>query len=171
MPTEEGIITLGWRGQSALGSGCSVSQSCPIFVTPWTAARQASVSLTISRSLTKFMSIASVMSSCNLILWHTLLLLSSNFPCPQSFPASGTFPISQLFASDDQNTRISGSASVIPASIQGWFSLRLTGWISVLSKELSGVFSSTPVWRHGVFGTLPSLWSGSHNHTWPLGRP
>ena len=75
-------------------------------------------------------------------------------------------------ASDDQNSRISASASVIPTSIQDWFPLRLTGLISLLCKELSGVFSSTTVWRHGFFGTTPSsLWSSSHNHMWPLGRP
>ena len=92
--------------------------------------------------------------------------------CPWSFPASGTFPMSQLFASGDQNTGASASASVLPMSIQGWFPLRSTGLISFLSKRLSGVFSITTVWRHGFFGTTPpSLWSSSHNHTWPLGRP
>ena len=49
--------------------------------------------------------------------------------CPQSFPASGTFPISHLFASNDQNTRASASASVLPMSIQDWFPLGLTGLI------------------------------------------
>ena len=86
--------------------------------------------------------------------------------CPQSFPASGTFPVSQLFASGP-----SASASVLPMSIQGCFSLRLTGLIFLLSKGLSGVFSSTTVWKHQFFGILPSLWSSSHNRTWPLGRP
>ena len=75
-------------------------------------------------------------------------------------------------ASDNQNSRISALASVIPTSTQDGFPLRLTGLISLLSKELSGVFSITTVWRHGFFGTTPpSLWSSSHNHTWPLGRP
>ena len=63
--------------------------------------------------------------------------------CPQSFPASGTFPMSWLFASDNQNTGVSASASVLPMSIQDWFPLRLTGLISLLSKGLSEVFSST----------------------------
>ena len=83
--------------------------------------------------------------------------------CPQSFPASGTFSMSQLFTSDDQNTGVSTSESVLPTSIQGWFSLKLTGLISLLSKGLSGVFSSTIVQRHQFFGVLPSLWSSSHN--------
>ena len=91
--------------------------------------------------------------------------------CPQSFPASGTFSMSQLFASDDQNTGISTSESVLPTSIQGWFPLKLTGLISLLFKGLSGVFSSTIIWRHQFFGVLPSLWSSSHNRTWPLGIP
>ena len=91
--------------------------------------------------------------------------------CPQLFPASGIFPVSQLFTSGDQNTRTSASASVLPVSIQGWFPLRLTGLISLLSMGLSRVFSSTTVWRHQFFGALPSLWSTFHNCIWPWGRP
>ena len=60
--------------------------------------------------------------------------------CPQSFPASGSSPVSQLFTSGGQN--IGTSASVLPVNIQGWFPLRLTGLISLLSKGLSRVFSS-----------------------------
>ena len=62
--------------------------------------------------------------------------------CPWSFPASGTFPMSHLFTSDDQNTGVSASASVLPVNIQGWSPLRLTGLIFLLCKGLSGVFSS-----------------------------
>ena len=91
--------------------------------------------------------------------------------CPQSFPASGTFPTSWLFESGDQNTWASASASVFLMSMQDWFPLRLTGWISLPSKGLIGVFSSPTVWRHQFFGTLPSLQSSSYNCTWPLGRP
>ena len=90
---------------------------------------------------------------------------------PQSFPASGTFPMSQLFTSGGQNTGASASVSVLPMSIQGWFPLRLTDLISLLSRGLSRVFSNTTVWRHQFFSALPSLQSSSHNHTWPLGRP
>ena len=57
-----------------------------------------------------------------------------------------------------------------PMRIQGWFPLRLTGLISLLSKGLSGVFSSTTVWRHQFFSAQPSLQSSSHNCMWP-GRP
>ena len=104
-------------------------------------------------------------SSCPLYLWCHPAISSSDALfsfCPQSFPASGTFPMSQLFASDDHNTEVSTSASVLPTSIQGWFPLRLTGLISLLSKGLLGVFSSTIVWRHQFFGALPSSPSSSH---------
>ena len=90
---------------------------------------------------------------------------------PQSFPESGTFPMSHLFASDNSNIGASASASVLPVNIQGWSPLRLTGLISLLSKGLLGVFSSTTVQRHQFFGILPFLWSSSHNHTWSPGRP
>ena len=63
--------------------------------------------------------------------------------CLQAFPASGNFPMSQLFTPYDQNTGVSASASVLPMNVQGWFALRLTGLIPLLSKGLSGVFSST----------------------------
>ena len=112
-------------------------------------------------------------SSCPLHWWCHPAISSSDALfsyCPQSFPASGTFPMSQLFASDDQNTGVSASASVLPKSIQGWFPLRFTGLISLLFSGLSGVFSSTTVQRHQFFGVLPSLQSISHNCTWLLGR-
>ena len=72
--------------------------------------------------------------------------------CLQSFPASGTFPMSQLFASDDQNTGVLASTLILPRSIQGRFPLRLTFLISLLSKGLSGIFSSITVQRHQFFG-------------------
>ena len=89
----------------------------------------------------------------------------------QSFPSSGTFPTSQLFTLDGQNTGTSASTLVFPVNIQGWSPLRLTDLISLLSTELSGVFSSTTVWRHQFFDILPSLQSSSHNCMWPLGGP
>ena len=113
-----------------------------LFATSWTAAHQASLSLTISQNLYKLMSIALMISSSHLILWCPLSLL------PLSFPELGTFPKSCLFASGDQNTGASASASVITMGIQGWCPLRLTGLISLLSKGLSGVFSSTTFERH-----------------------
>ena len=73
---------------------------------------------------------------------------------PQSFPSSGSLPVSQLFASGGQSIGVSASASVLPMNIQNWFPLGLTGWISLLSKELSRAFSSITVWRHQFFPAL-----------------
>ena len=92
---------------------------------PWTAACQASLSITISWSLFKLMSIKSVMPSSHLILCHPLL------PLPSIFPASGYFPMSQFFAPGGQSIGVSVSASVLPMNIQDWFPLGLTGWISL----------------------------------------
>ena len=89
--------------------------------------------------------------------------------CLQSFPVVGSFPMSRLFASGGQS--IGASASVLPKSIQSWLPLALTGLISLLSKRLLGVFSSTTVWKHQFLSTLPSLLSSSHIRTWLLERP
>ena len=92
-------------------------------------------------------------------------------PSPTALDLSqqqGFFPMCWLFISGGQNTEASVSASVLPMSTQGWFPLRLTGLISLLSKGFSRVFSSTTV---RFFGALPFLWSSSHNRTWLLGRP
>ena len=78
--------------------------------------------------------------------------------------------MSQLFTSGGQSIAVSPSASNLPMNIQGWFPLGLTGLISLLSKGLSRVFSSTTVWKHQFCGTQPSLWSNSHIHTWLLER-
>ena len=92
-------------------------------------------------------------SSCPLHWWCYPATSSSDslFSCPQSFPTSGTFPVSQLFALDDQTTGVSSSALVLLTSVQGWFSLRLTGFIYLLFRGLSRVFSSTTVRRHQFF--------------------
>ena len=88
--------------------------------------------------------------------------------CPWSFPASGTFPKSRLFTSDDQNT---GAASVLSVNIQVWSPLRLTRLISLLSKGLSGVFSSTQF--KGINSLAFCLLYGPalRNRMWPLGQP
>ena len=95
-------------------------------------------------------------SSCPLHQWYHPAVSSSDVLFsfyPRSFPASGTFPMSHLFASNEQNTRASALALVLPMSIQRWFPLRLIGLICLMFKELSGV------WRHQFCGVLPSLWS------------
>ena len=134
-----------------------------LFATRWTAARQVSLSFTVSLSW---------LNSCPCSSWCHPTISSSVVPfssCLQSFPASGSFPMSCLFASGSQSVGASASASawVLPMNIQDWFSLKLTGLISLLSKGLS-VFSSTTVQKHKFFGSQPSLWSSSQIHTWLL---
>ena len=75
----------------------------------------------------------------------------------QSFPALGSFPMSQFFTSGSQSIGVSASTSVLPTNIQDWFPLGWTGWISLLSKGLSRVFSNTTVQKHQFFGTQLSL--------------
>ena len=110
-----------------------------LFATPWTAAHQASLSITNSQSLLKLMSIELVMPS-----------ISSSvvpfFSCLQSFPTSGSFPMSHSFASGGQS--IWDSASVLPMNIQGWSPLGWTDGISLQFKALSRVFSNTTVQKH-----------------------
>ena len=74
----------------------------------------------------------------------------------QSFPASRSFQMSQLFTWGGQSLGVSASTWVLP-NIQDWFPLGLTGWISLLSKGLSRVFSNTTVQKHQFFGTQLSL--------------
>ena len=93
------------------------------------------------------------------------------FSCPQSFPALGYFPVSHLFASGGRSIGASASALVLPLRIQGWFPLRLTDLISLLSKWLSRVFSNTTVQMHQFFGTQLSAQSNSHIYIWPLEKP
>ena len=112
-----------WKNHqfSSVQSLCCVK----LFATPWTAAHQASLSLTNSRSLLKFTSIESVVPSYHVILCRPLLL-------PSIFPSIRFFPMSQLFASGGQSIGASASASVLPMNIQDCFPLGLTGWISFL---------------------------------------
>ena len=89
----------------------------------------------------------------------------------QSFPASGSFPKSQFFTSGGQSIGVSASTSVLAINLQDWFPLGWTGWISLLSKGLSRVFSNTTVQKHQFFGAQLSLESKSHIHTWLLEKP
>ena len=137
------------------------SLSCVrLFVIPWTAACQASLSITYSRSLLKFISIQPS---------HPLIPFSS---CLQSFPTLGSYQMSQLFASGGQNIGVSALTSVLPMNIQDWSPLGWTlGWISLQSKGLSRVFSNTTVQKHQFFSAQLSSQSNSHIHTWPLEKP
>ena len=160
-----------WSYRAQFQSRCIVLSSVQLlshlrlFVTPWTAARQASLSITNSQSLLKLMSIESVILSNHLILFQPF---SS---CLQSFPASGSFPMSQFFASGSQSTGVSASASVLPMNIQGSFPLELTGWITLWSKDLSRVSSNITVQKYQFFSSQLSLLSNSHIHMLLLEKP
>ena len=97
-------------------------------------------------------------NSCPLSQWCHSTIASSVVPFssyPQFFPASGSFPMSQLFTSGGQSIGV--SASVLPMNIQDWFPLGWTGWISLLSKGFSRVFSNTTIQKHQFFGAQVSL--------------
>ena len=98
-------------------------------------------------------------NSCPLSQWCHPTISSSVVPfsCPQSFPASGSFQMSQLFASGGQSIGVSALTSVLPMNTQDWSPLGWTGWISLLSKGLSRVFSNTTVQKHQFFGAQLSL--------------
>ena len=121
-----------------------------LFVTPWTAAHQASQSNTNSRSPPKLMLIESVMPSNHLILFCSLLLLPSIFPSIRVFSNESAlcirWPKYWSFSISPSN-EYSGLISS-----PGW-----TGWISLQSKGLSRVFSNTTVQKHQFFGTQLSL--------------
>ena len=131
------------------------------FATPWTAARQASLSITNSQSLPKLMSIESVMPSNHLILCHPLLLLPSIFPSIRIFSNESalrirwpkycrfSFNISHFIFHSFSNENL-GLISWV--DWRGW-----TGWISLQSKGLSRVFSNTTVQKHQFFGLQLSL--------------
>ena len=91
--------------------------------------------------------------------------------CLQSFPTSGYFQMSQFFESGGQSIGVSAAASVLPMNIQDWFPLGWTSLISLQSKGLSRVFSSTTIPNHQFVSTQLILWSKSHICTWLLEKP
>ena len=109
------------------------------------------------------MSMESVIPSNHLILYCSLL--------PSIFPSIRIFLLSQLLKSGGKSTGVSASVSALPMNIQGWFHLGFSGLISLLSKGLSRVFSSTTIQKHPFFGLQPSLWSNSLLHTWLVEKP
>ena len=136
-----------------------------LFATLWIAARQASMSITNSRSLPKPMSIQSVMPSSHLILYHPLLLLPPIPPSIRVFSNESTLHI--------RWPKYWGfSFSISPSNeYPGLIFFRRTGWISLQSKGLSRVFSNTTVQKHQFFGAQLSSRSNYHIHTWPLEKP
>ena len=119
-----------------LGNRISSVQSLSqvrLFATPWTAARQASLSFTNSWSWW-----------CPSNWWCHPTISSSVVPfssCPQSFPASGSFPLSQFFTSGGQSIGVSASSSVLPMNIQDWFPFR-SGLIWIYILNISGLVGS-----------------------------
>ena len=104
--------------------------------------------------------------SCPLSWWCHPTISSSVIPfsfCLQSFPASGSFPMSRLFVSGGQSIGASASNEVLPMNIRDWFTLGLTGLISLQSKGLSRVFSSTTIQKHQFLSTQLSLGSNSQH--------
>ena len=129
------------------------SLSCVrLFVIPWTAAHQASLSITPTPGVHT--------NPCASTRWYHPGISSSvvSFSsCPQFLPASRSFPMSQFFTSGGQSIGASASASVLPINTQDWFPFGWTGWISLKSKGLSRVFSNTTVQKHPFFSTQLSL--------------
>ena len=125
-----------------------------LFATPWTTARQVSLSITNSWSSLKLMSIESVMPSSHLILCHPLLLLPSIFPSIRVFSNESALPIRWP-------KYWSFNFSISPfneySGLMDWFPLGWTGWISLQSKGLARVFSNTTVQKHQFFGAQHSL--------------
>ena len=130
-----------------------------LFASPWTAACQASLSITNSQSLLKLMSMKSVMPSNYLILCRSLLLPPSIFSSIRVFS-------NESVLSNSLPNFWSFSFSISPSNeYSGLTSFRID-WFDLLTvKGLSRVFSNTTVQKHQFFGTQLSLWSNSHNHT------
>ena len=133
---------------TSLGWWCSVAQSCLTLWPPWTAARQASLSFTISWSYS---------NSCPLSWWCHPTISSSAvpFPCLQSFSASGSL---QWVSSLPQVAKVLELQLRHQSfqNMQDRFPLGLTDLISLLSKGLSRVFFNTTIWRHQFFCSQPS---------------
>ena len=150
---------------------CSVqSLSCvQLFATQWTSPLRAPLTATISQSLLKLRSIESVMLSNHVILCCPLLLL------PSIFPASGFFQWVSSLHQVAKLLELQLQHQSFQWKIQGWFPLGWTGWVSLQSKGLSRIFSSTRVQKHQFFGTqlfygsiLTSICDYGQNHSFDL---
>ena len=150
---------------SSFFSNISVQSLCYVwlFATPWITARQASLSVTISRS------------SLRLIHWVCDAIQPSHPLSSPSPPAPIPSQHQSLFQWVDSwgghSIGVSALASFLPKKSQGWSPSEWTDWISLQSKGLSRVFSNITVQKHQLFGTQPSSQSNSHIHTWPLEKP
>ena len=135
------------------------------FVTPWTAARQASLSFTISQSLLKLMSIEFVMPSNHLVLCRPL------FSCFSLSQEQGFFQWVDSFASGGQSI-LSFSFSKSPSNeYSGLISFRVDRFDLLTVQQTLKSLLQHPVWKHQFFGAQPSFWSNSHIDTWLLEKP
>ena len=120
------------------GLGSSSNSSKLLFICPVVSDSLWSQGLQHARPLCPSPSPEVCPSLCSLSQWCHPAISSSDTHfsfCPQPFPSSGTFPISQLYASDDQNTGVSISASVLPTNIQDWFSLDWLAWFPCFPRD------------------------------------
>ena len=130
----------------------SVAQSCPIL---WDPMDCSIPGLPVYHQLPRVYSNSYPLSQWWYpTIWYSVVPFSS---CFQSFPASGSFQMSQFFTSGGQSIGVSVSASSLSMNIQDWFPLGWTGWISLLSKGLSRIFSNTTVQKHQFFGAQLSV--------------
>ena len=147
-------VSIHWKNPSGTVNQFSSVQSLScvwLFATPWLQHARLSHPSPISRAYS---------NSCPLCWWCHPTISSSVIPffsLLQSYPASGSFPMSRFFTSGGQSIGVSTSASVLPMNIQEWFLLGWTGWISLGSKGLSQVFSSTTIQKHKFFSAQLSL--------------
>ena len=158
--------TKSWKISVCVFSSVQLLSLVQLFATPWSAARQASLSITNSQSLLRLMSIKSVIPSRHSHPLSSPLLLPSVFASIRVFS-------SESFLHIMWPNYWSFRFSISPSSeYYGLISFRID-WFDLLAipRGLSRVFSNTTVQKHQFFGTQLSLWSNSHIHTWPLEKP
>ena len=154
-----------WNSASWPISSVQLLNHVWLFATPWTAAGQASLSITNSQSLLKLMSIELVMPSSHLILCCLLLLLPPIAPSIRVFSNESTLRMRWP-------KYWSFSFNIIPSKeYPGLISFRMD-WLDLLAVQGTlKVFSNTTVQKHQFFSTQLSSQSNSHIHTWPLEKP
>ena len=136
-----------------------------LFATPWIGAYQASLFLNNSQfTQTHVHRVTDAIQPS-----HPLSFPSPLVPKPSQYQIFFQWVSSST--SGDQSIGVSASTSVLPVNTQDWSPLGWTGWISLLSKGLSKVFSNTTVQKHQFFSTQPSSQSNSYIHTWPQEKP
>ena len=154
-----------WNSLVSLLCCCSVTKSCPTLWNPKTAARQAYLAFTVSRSLLKLMSIESVMPSSHLILCHLLLLLPSIFPFIRVLS-------NELALCIRRPKYWSFSFSISPSKeYSGLISFK-TDWLDLLAVQgtLKSLLQHCSL-KHQFCSAQPSPWSHSHVRSWLLEKP